>query len=262
MTATRLPISAFIIARNEADRISRAILSVRDWVDEVIVVDSGSTDDTVKVSEALGARTAFNEWNGFGPQKVFAENLCRNKWLLNLDADEEITPACADEIMALFQGGEPADKIFEFKFLELRPYETEPRRFPLYKIYTRFYHRDYAGFRASTVHDSVVPKDANARTVRLKNGAWHRSLRSHQHTVEKINAYTTLQAEDLFRKGRNFGVLHVIFVPLLSFIRAYLLRGYLFYGVEGVVDAYIYAFSRTLRVAKTRERFRLGDRKT
>jgi glycosyltransferase involved in cell wall biosynthesis len=260
MSGARLPISAFIIAKNEADRISRAILSVRDWVDEVVVVDSGSTDETVKLSASLGARTAFNAWTGFGPQKVFAEGLCRNKWLLNIDADEEITAACAGEIKALFRNGEPADKIFEMKFLELRPYETRPRRFALYKIYTRLYHRDHAGFRPSPVHDSVVPRDPAAGTVRLKHGAWHRSLRSHQHTVEKINAYTTLQAEDLFRKGRNFGVLSAIFTPPISFLTAYFVRGYLFYGVEGVVDAYIYAFSRTLRVAKTRERFRMAKR--
>src|SRR5438132_13638376 len=98
----RLPISAFIIAKNEADRIARAILSVRDWVDEVIVIDSGSTDNTVALSESLGARCMFNAWSGFGPQKVFGETQCRNKWLLNLDADAELTPACAAELKALF----------------------------------------------------------------------------------------------------------------------------------------------------------------
>lgn len=252
---TRLPISVFIIAKNEADRISRAILGVRDWVDEVIVVDSGSTDDTVALSASLGARTVFNAWTGYGPQKVFAENQCRNKWLLNLDADEEITPDGAAEIQALFKTGEPATKIFDIRFLELRPYETQPRRFPLVKVYTRLYHRDFAGFRPSPVHDSVVPKDS-ARIGKLKAGAWHRSLRSHAHTVAKINSYTSMQAEDNFRKGRNFGPLIVIFTPLLSFLRAYFLRGYMFYGIEGIADAQIYAFSRLLRVAKTRERFR------
>ena len=72
-----LPISVFIIARNEADRIALTIDSVKDWVDEVIVVDSGSDDDTVALSESLGARTVFNEWRGYGPQKVFAEEIGR-----------------------------------------------------------------------------------------------------------------------------------------------------------------------------------------
>jgi glycosyltransferase involved in cell wall biosynthesis len=258
---TRLPISVFIIAKNEADRISRAILGVRDWVDEVIVIDSGSTDDTVAISASLGARTIFNAWTGYGPQKVFGENQCRNKWLLNLDADEEITPEGAAEIQALFANGEPETKVFDIRFLELRPYETRPRRFPLVKLYTRLYHKDFGGFRPSPVHDSVVAKDG-VRIGKLKQGAWHRSLRSHAHTLAKINSYTSMQAEDNFRKGRNFGPLIVIFTPLLSFLRAYFLRGYMFYGVEGVADAQIYAFSRALRVAKTRERFRMAEKPT
>jgi glycosyltransferase involved in cell wall biosynthesis len=257
----RLPISAFIIAKNEADRIGRAIRSVRDWVDEVVVIDSGSTDDTVSVSESLGARCMFNAWTGFGPQKVFGETQCRNRWLLNLDADEELTPACAAEIRALFAAGEPAAKIYEIRFDELRPYESKPRRFCLSKIYIRFYHKDYGGFRPSPVHDSVVPKPG-AQVARLKHRAWHRSLRSHQHTLAKINAYTSLQAEDLYRKGRNFGPLDVIFTSAVSFLVAYVVRGYMFYGLEGIADAQIYAFSRTLRVAKTRELFRNRKRQT
>ncbi|MBC8523144.1 glycosyltransferase family 2 protein, partial [PVC group bacterium] len=99
----RLPISVFIIAKNEADRIPLAIASVIDWVDEVIVIDSGSDDETVSVSESLGARVIFNEWEGYGPQKVFGETLCNNDWLLNIDADEEITPSLRNEIERVFE---------------------------------------------------------------------------------------------------------------------------------------------------------------
>jgi len=76
VTPDRLPISVFIIAKDEADRIPYAIKSVRDWVSEVIVIDSGSEDETVAVSEALGARVLFHSWEGYGPQKVYGETLC------------------------------------------------------------------------------------------------------------------------------------------------------------------------------------------
>ena len=84
-------ISAFIITKNEAPRVAKAINSIKDIVDEIIVVDSGSTDDTVRIAESLGAKVVFNEWPGYVKQKSFAESLCKNNWVLNIDADEELT---------------------------------------------------------------------------------------------------------------------------------------------------------------------------
>jgi len=87
-----LPLSVFIIARDEADRIPAALASVQGWVDEIIVIDSGSLDATVAVSQLFGARTEYRAWTGYGEQKVYGESLCRNDWLLNIDADEAISP--------------------------------------------------------------------------------------------------------------------------------------------------------------------------
>ena len=250
----RLPISVFIIAKNEADRIPKAILSVRDWVDEVIVIDSGSTDDTVRVAQELGARTCFHEWQGYGPQKVFGETLCRNKWLFNLDADEEATPKTVAEIKQLFADGEPRDKAFAMKTNTVFRFEDKPRRFAVSMTHGRLYHRDYAGFKSSTVHDSVVRRDGGPLKL-LKHGLNHYIFRSHHHAIEKVNFYSSMQAEDLFRKGRNPGALRIVFTPIWAFFKAYVLRGYIFYGLDGVIRSYIYAFSRLIRVAKAREKF-------
>jgi glycosyltransferase involved in cell wall biosynthesis len=250
----RLPISAYIIAKNEADRIPKAILSVRDWVDEVIVIDSGSTDDTVKIAEELGAKTYFNEWRGFGPQKIYGESLCRNKWVFNLDADEEATPEGIAEIKALFANGEPEKKAFAMRTLAVFPFEDRPRRNAVSMTHGRLYNKDYAGFKDSTVHDSVVLRDGGELTL-LKHGLNHYIFRSHAHTIEKVNFYSSMQAEDLYRKGRNFGALRIIFTPLWAFFKAYILRGYIAYGVDGIIRSYIYAFSRLLRAAKAREKF-------
>ena len=98
----KLPISVFIIAKNEADRIATTIGSVREWVDEVIVIDGGSTDETIAVAKENGAKVEYNQWAGYGLQKRFGEDLCQNNWLLNLDADEEISQELAQEIQELF----------------------------------------------------------------------------------------------------------------------------------------------------------------
>jgi glycosyltransferase involved in cell wall biosynthesis len=250
----RLPISAFIIAKNEADRIPKAIRSVRDWVDEVIVIDSGSTDDTVKVAESLGAKTCFHEWPGYGPQKIYGEGLCRNRWLLNLDADEEVTPEAKAEIEALFANGEPTDKAFSVTTRTVFRFEDRPRRFAVSMVHGRLYNKDHAGFKDSTVHDSVVRRDGGP-LKQLKSSFNHYIFRSHHHAIEKVNAYSSMQAEDLFRKGRNPSALRIIFTPPWAFFKAYVLRGYIFYGLDGVIRSYIYAFSRLIRVAKARERF-------
>src|SRR5690606_2629766 len=126
MDDKRPPISAFIIARNEADRIAPTIAALADVAREVIVVDSGSTDGTQKVAEAAGARVVHNDWPGDGPQKRCAETLCAGPWLLNVDADEVISTALAAEIRALFAAGEPPFDAYRLPIAEQFPGESEP----------------------------------------------------------------------------------------------------------------------------------------
>ena len=92
-------ISAFIIAKNEAARIARTLEALA-WADQIVVVDSGSTDETVAIAQAAGSEVHHREFDGYGPQKVFAEGLCRNDWVLNVDADEVVTPELAAELQA------------------------------------------------------------------------------------------------------------------------------------------------------------------
>lgn len=250
----KLPISATIIAKNEADRIPRTILSIRDWVDEIIVVDSGSTDATMDIAASLGASVFYNPWRGYGPQKRFAETLCRNDWIFNIDADEEVTPELEDEIRHLFANGTPEHKAFAVKTNCVFPFEDRPRRHAISMIHGRLYHRDFATFKNSAVHDSIVLRDGG-KPMLLKHGINHYIFRSHTHAVDKINAYSSMQAEDLFRKGRNPGALKILFSPVWAFFKAFFLRGYYRYGVDGVIRSYIYAFSRLIRLAKARERF-------
>ena len=254
----RLPISVFIIARNEADRIPTAIRSVRDWTDEVWVVDSGSEDATVAVSESLGARVVLNAWRGYGPQKVFGEGLCRHDWILNIDADEEISAELAAEIAALFRAGEPACIAYRVPILPLYNFQQRGHPWTAHHHPVRLYRRSHAGFKDSTVHDSVLV--ANGRVGQLRGMVLHRSFRSLAHHIDKVNGYSSAQAEDFFRKGRRPSLLGLLLTPPLAFLKQYLLRREFVNGIDGIVVSHMYAFQRFIRLAKARERFQIARR--
>ncbi len=255
MSARPLPISVFVIAKNEEDRIGRTLNSVRDWVDEVIVVDSGSQDGTVALSESLGARVVFNEWRGYGPQKVLAESLCRNDWVLNLDADEEISPELGAEIRALFEKGPPTHAAYTLPILPLYPFQDKGHRWTAFHHPVRLYRRKFAGFKDSPVHDSVVVR--GGRVGHLKGMVIHRSFRSLSHHVDKANEVSSLRAQDLFEKNRNPSAFSLLMIPFLAFLKSYFLRREFVNGVDGIVVSHMYAFQRFIRLAKARELFRL-----
>lgn len=254
----RVPVSVFIIAKNEADRIPVVLRAVRDWVDEIIVVDSGSQDETVSVSEFLGAKVVFNAWRGYGPQKVFGEGLCRNDWLLNLDADEEISPELAAEIQTLFGEGEPPCKAYTLPILPLYPFQETGHHWTAFHHPVRLYRRDHAGFKDAAVHDSVVVREG--RVGHLKGMVMHRSFRSLSHHVDKVNGYSSAQAKDMVSKGRNPGLAALLLTPVLAFFKQYLLRREFVNGIDGIVVSHMYAFQRFIRLAKTRELHQLRQK--
>jgi len=263
MTSQKIPLSVFMIAKNEEDRIGRAIQSVIDWVDEVIIVDSGSTDETVKIAEALGAKTYYKDWQGFGRQKRYGESLCRNDWILNMDADEVITPSLQEAIKTLFHRGQFAHDMYRVKRIVMPPYGKQ--RFTSYGIldyarpgdyFRRLYNRHKAEYRDDPVHDSLILKDKNPRPNAigtLKGIMLHYCFRSFSHMVQKIDFYSTMQAQSLYQSGRKISAARLLFEPLLSFSKAYFLRRYFLWGLNGFVEAVIYSFFRVLRLAKLRE---------
>ena len=255
----KLPISVFIIAKNEADRIPVVINAVRDWVSEVLVIDSGSDDETVAVSRSLGARAVFNAWRGYGPQKVFGEGLCGNVWVLNLDADEEVSTGLATEIRALFGQGEPTCAAYTLPILPLYPFQECGHPWTAFHHPVRLYRKDKAGFKDELVHDSVVVREG--KVGHLKGMVLHRSFRSLAHHVEKVNGYSSAQAEVLAGRNRDPGLLTLLFTPVFAFFKQYLLRREFVNGVDGIVVSHMYAFQRFIRLAKTRELNRLKRNK-
>lgn len=255
MTGPVPSLSIFLIARDEGDRIGRTLDAVRDLTDDLVVVDSGSTDDTVAIAKAHGARVIFNAWPGYGPQKRFAEDQCKHTWLLNIDADEWVPPALADEIRAVLARAPDADG-FTIPIAEVFPGEDAPHPFAYALTPVRLYRRDKGRYVDSTVHDRVA-FTGTPKIGKLKTAIHHFSVRSIGDQMRKLNDYTTEQAADLAKRGKHVPTWRLFVEFPASFLKAYIVRRHIFRGVYGLMTAMNYGFYRWLRVAKDVERRRV-----
>ncbi len=259
MPRPKLPISAFVITRDEADRIGRTLAAIVDLVDEIIVVDSGSRDATTDIAGQYGAKVVHHDWPGYGPQKRYAETLCRRDWLLNIDADEVLPPGLADELRDLFANGQPDHKAYAIPIAETFPIETEPHRFAYTIAPVRLYRKDAGRYADSPVHDRV-DLAPGIRPGRLRNRIHHLTVRSLGDEVRKLNDYSDMQVEDMERRGRTVAPLRILTEFPLAFFKAYFLRRHCLRGLYGVATAINYAFSRHLRIAKALERSAMRTR--
>lgn len=260
MTIAVANLSIFIIARNEGDRIGRTLDAVRGLSNDIVVIDSHSTDDTKAVSEAHGARVIEHAFEGYGRQKRFGETQCQNQWLLNIDADEVIPPDLADEIARLFAHGEPKEDAYQIRIAEIFPGEGAPHPLSYALSPVRLWRRDKGTYSESPVHDRVdlVP---GARVGKLKGTIHHFSVRSLGAQIDKLNAYTDDQVRDLEARGQSISPARMVLEFPLNFLKAYVLRRHALRGAYGFMTAMNFAFYRYLRAAKSIERKRLRERK-
>lgn len=244
----RLPVSCFIIAKNEADRIARTIAAVASWVDEVVVIDSGSLDDTVKTAERAGARVIFNAWPGFGQQKRFGEDQCRNDWLLNLDADEVVTPRLKAAIEKLFAAAAPPLSVYGFPVAVVYPGWEKPRLFPRDQYCYRLYDKRAARFKASTLHDSV--DFGSLRAGQLNGVLDHYSVRSFDDLKRKCDERASYNALHAKPKSRLELLMRMVFELPWLFMKYYLVRTHFLGGLTGLKFAAITAYYRWLRIVR------------
>jgi glycosyltransferase involved in cell wall biosynthesis len=252
------PISAFIITRNEEALLAATIGALQPWVDDILVVDSGSTDRTVEIARGMGARVMHRIWTGYGPQKRFAEQNCKNDWVLNVDADEVITPALAQEINRLFATGRPpSPSAYRMRILTVYPGDTEPRRGAKDYNVVRLYHRSVGSYRDHPLHDRVVITGGTLR--QLQAPAFHFSFTSLEHIVGKGNSFSSFSAQHTpERRARGLKRRLVVEFPL-AFLKYYVLRRHYSGGWKGFYFALCQAFMRTTRIAKMLERVALKE---
>ena len=247
-----MPLSIFLITHNEADRLAMVLQAIEGLSNDVVVVDSGSTDETVAIAEEHGARVFHRDWTGYGAQKRFAEDQCQHDWLLNLDADEMLTPTLAGEIKALFADGDPAPGAYRLRILNLYPGDAKPRPFANDYNVVRLYHRSVGRYRDDPVYDRVVLGNGVV-PGQLTAPIHHHSITSWFHMVDKANRFTSHEIGKLAAKPRWVLKLRLVSEMPLQFLRNYLLRGHVLGGWKGFVFALNTAYLRTLRIAKALE---------
>jgi glycosyltransferase involved in cell wall biosynthesis len=241
-----MPLTCTIITRNESDRIERCILAAREVADEIVVVDSGSTDDTVAKAQSLGAKVYYKPWDGFGPQKRYAEECASHDWILNLDADEELTASLIGEIRSVMR--DPA-RLAAYRFRQVTVYPgcKRPRLWADYHNYVRLYDRRTVRFRDSRVHDTVETREVPVG--QLRGSALHYSWRSLKHVRAKLESYTDLQAKEL-KKPRWVVLARLPIEYPFLFFRYYFLRRNFTGGIIGMQISHMIAHARFRRLVK------------
>ena len=242
------PISATIIAKNEAERIADAIKPLQGLVDDILVVDSGSTDETCAIAEQMGARVIENAWIGYGPQKRFAEDEALHDWVLNLDADEVLTDEAVGEIRVLKDGPEPRYPGYRIRTVNVYPGAVRPRLFADFHNYIRLYDKRVMRFPDSLTHDAVtVP--ASIKVGQIKAPCLHYSIVSLEQLAAKLDRYTDLQAVEL-KKNRVSVIARLPFEYGAQFLKQYIGRRHFTGGLFGMKVAHTVAASKVQRLLK------------
>ena len=253
----QLPLSILIRTLNEGDRIQNTIRSVSDLGAEVVVIDAGSTDDTVHIAATMGATVYHNPWPGFGPQRRFGEDKCSRNYVLSLDADEIITPALSDEIRRVLSTQEPP-RLMIVRKAWIQPHHLAPGPWPFCHEQILLYDRRIARTGPNPNWDKLEIDIAD-RPFKLKNPLWHYSLRNWNHAVSKFNYVATLAAQTQVPRSRLALLARLPFEFPINFIKAYVLRRYFLSGVDGFIMSVIFAFGRFLRLAMMLERHDHGS---
>lgn len=246
-----MTLAVTIITLNEAANIEACLASVA-WADDILVVDSGSTDDTVARARAAGARVVVRDWPGYSAQKNWAAGEARHDWILSVDADERVSPALAGEIRRTLEAG-PTEAGFRVPRVtwHLGRWIRTTDWYPDYQL--RLYDRRRARWKPRRVHESV---EADGPVGRLTHDLQHYAYRDISHHHRTMDRYTTLAAEDMFASGRRASWVDLVLHPPAAFLRNYLLKRGCVDGATGFTISAMNAYYVFLKFAKLRERAR------
>jgi glycosyltransferase involved in cell wall biosynthesis len=225
-------LTVIIIAKNEEDNIRCCLESVK-WANEIIVLDSGSSDATVSIAKEFTNNVHETDWQGFGIQKQRALELATSDWVLNLDADEFVNAELKDAITFAIKSGKadafkvPIRMCFYGKLLR---FSSSPRR------HVRLFKRQGANFSTDIVHEKItLPK--KSIISQLESPILHNSFRDVSHVLDKINMYSSYSAKIKINDNKKPSLSKTIFSTIWMFLRCYIIQGGILDGKPGLLFA-------------------------
>lgn len=242
--SARLALSVTIITRDAAHQIAACLASVA-FADEIVVVDSGSSDGTPEIAAKHGARVVHQDWLGYGRQKQFAVEQASHDWVLCIDADERVSPQLQMAIEAVLQAPAVAGYVMPRCNFFLGRWLRHGEGYPDWSL--RLFDRRRGRWSDDPVHEKVV---CDGEVGRLSGDLLHESCDTLAVYLEKQNRYTSLQAEMLHRRGKRAHLGQLLLSPLLRFVKFYLLRLGFLDGSAGLVHILIGCNNSFVKYAK------------
>ncbi len=242
-----IKISAYIVTLNEEKRLEKTLKAASKVADEIIVVDSGSTDKTKEIALKNKAKFIFHKWKNISSQKHFAQNKCQNDWVLSLDADEVLSDDLIAEIKALKKN--PTADAYKMRICDMLPGDIKPRLLAKTYNQVRLYNRNKANMPDDLTHDRVV-WGQDCKIEQLKSKVWHYSYVSLTQLWFKLNMYTDELVKVALKKNKKYSKLRLYTEMPRQFLFYYFVRRYCMYGTCGFWMATSYAYFRFLKIAK------------
>jgi len=223
-------LSVILITRNEESNLDDCLASLEGIAQQIVVVDSNSTDRTLEIAHNYGALMAYpTDWPGFGPQKNRALDLATGEWVLSLDADERLTPALKSEILTAMNHSAhvncfaiPRLSWYCGRFIRHSGWSPD--------YVERLFKRGTARFSDDLVHERLIP---NGTVAKLENPMLHYSFMNYTQVLDKLNRYSTASAEQAFAKGKKSNPAKAVLHGMWAFIRTYILRAGFLDGPQG-----------------------------
>ena len=238
--------SVYIVCKNEEKHIQRVLESVKEF-DEIIIVDSGSIDNTLEIAKNYTNKIFYQEWMGFSKQKEYARSLCSNEWVLNLDADEELTNELKKEIIQTIEENKINGLNIKISSSYLGKFNSEKSKF---NRRIRFFRKSAGYYPDKLVHESIVVDGKISKANGFIYDYGTIDLKTH---LNKINEYSSLRALEKFEKNKKASLIKLLFVFPLSFFKSFFIKRGFLNGTRGFIAAINNSFYAFLKEAKLYE---------